>query len=254
MIYYIDTTDTRLKWTKDFLSRNASCVEDYLPQAELEDNCTLIFSPAKKFTVEELDNVPNNSNIICGNLTAEQQSFLAKKHITYTNILSDETFSIKNSNLTVEGILAIILTESPSSIYSNNIAILGGGRLSKALAIILGKLGVNYSIVIMREDSPISDYYLYSKNVLNRREFIDTISRFDIIVNTIPAIIFEDSMLMNFLHDAIYIETASTPSFNTLTNRNFRLVPAPALPTRFSAKSSGELVYDFIIQNNQTQE
>ena len=146
MTYFIDNSDLRNLIVAKKLEQKNNKVLMLEDVKNVSAGDTVIFAPNKKFSAEYLYSLPNSITLICGALPSEQIEILQHKNITYTNLMKDEIFTIKNANLTAEGVLSVILENSPRSLYKNNVLILGGGRIALALAVIFNKLGVNFAI------------------------------------------------------------------------------------------------------------
>lgn len=84
--------------------------------------------------------------------------------------MNDEIFTTKNANITAEGVLALILEHSPKSIFENNVLIIGAGRIAKAMAIILGRLGVNYAVVRFNKDK-FPECFHFQKLAISENNF-----------------------------------------------------------------------------------
>ena len=90
--------------------QNYETVEVYEGSTKLaKAGDVFIFSPVKKFASTEIQNFPNSITIFAGVPLDDLTQICKEKNIKFINYLSYEPFSIKNANLTSEGILAKIL-------------------------------------------------------------------------------------------------------------------------------------------------
>lgn len=250
MMYYIDLSDNRMSVLKKLLEPKFKTAEFSFEEAKkLKLGDALIFSPAKKFNEEEVHKLPSNIMLYAGATLEAFTPILAAKNITYHNLLKDEIFTVKNANLTCEGVLALILNSSNKSIYDNNILILGGGRIAKGLTSLFTKLGATFSLVSFNKIK-FPEYYIYSKNCYFGYSFLKDISTFDIIVNTIPATIIDDTVITKIAPNTIFIEVASVNCLNKAKVKNFTYLEAPGLPQKYSAYTAGKLMYETITGEN----
>ena len=251
MKYFVDIVDKRNQILKDLLIQNGQMVEvfDFNKVTEIKKGDTVVFSPAKKFTIEEVEKLPKGINLVCGNVGEENLKKLKNKKIKIKNLMEDEIFTVKNANLTAEGVLAIILEKTDVSIFESNVLILGGGRIAKAMATILKCLGVNYAIVSF---NPIKfpSYYLLSNKCYYRKGFLRDLKKYNVVVNTIPARIIDDEIINSIDPKTLFIETASVKCLDDTQKLDFEYLFAPALPQRYSAVSAGKLVYESIMGEN----
>ena len=252
MTYFIDIVDKRNQILKNLLTKNGYRVFEYNDQnlKTIEKRDVLVFAPNKKMQLEEALNLPNDIDVIMGNIGEEIKGCFEEKNINHINLLEDEIFAIKNAELTAEGILAIILKESERSMFESKILILGSGRVGKATAILFKKLGLTFSLVSYRNEV-FAENYLFSDKNYFKETFKDEIKNFDIIINTIPAKVLGKEIVDSISKDTIFIEIASINTLNLDDVQNFYYILSPALPQKFSCESAGMLMYESIIGQNK---
>ena len=250
MKFFIDTSDNRLKIILNKLQKqNYETVEVYEGSTKLaKAGDVFIFSPVKKFASTEIQNFPNSITIFAGVPLDDLTQICKEKNIKFINYLSYEPFSIKNANLTSEGILAKILELSPKSIYENHILILGYGRCGKALSQILSKLNVDFAICDYDKNNYENAFFIANR-VYFKDEFYKDISKFDIIINTIPHQLIDDETALKIDNDAIYLEIASVQSLSDKSISILNYHKLPALPSKFCPLSASNLIYEIIKSN-----
>ena len=223
MTFFIETLDARNNVVKRLLQEKGYQTLPIESFNNAQSKDCFIFAPNKKFEDVFLKDLPQNTILICGNLPQSQQDILSKKSIKYINIMEDETFAIKNSILTAEGVLANVIEKTQQSIFDQKFLILGTGRSGKAIAKVFSDLNLDFSL---------SSYD--KKN-------------FDVIINTVPAQIIPQKFLKTIKNEAVFLEIASIQSINT-ENLHFKYVLCPALPQKFSSISAGEVFFEAIIR------
>lgn len=248
MKYFIDVSDKRNQFVKAELVKRGYQVSEFNLGAEqgAKGDC-YIFSPAKKFNLEELQVLPAEITVFCGKIDKKVQKFFLDKKIRHLNFLDDEIFAIQNASLTVEGVLGIMIAESPKSMLENKVLILGGGRLAKAMMILLGKLGVAFS-VCMRNLQEFEMAHLFTEHCFLLEDLGEHLAEFDIIVNTVPSNIIDEAMMKKIQPDALFIETASVDGLDRAKVRGFRFYHAPALPQKYCLESAGRLVLKKVLE------
>ena len=75
----------------------------------------------------------NGSTLFSRELSDEVNLIIKDKKITHYNLLSDETFIVKNAYITAEGALAYIILNTNKSICHMLIFVLGYGRIGKSV-------------------------------------------------------------------------------------------------------------------------
>ncbi len=250
MKYFIEKSDKRSTVVHQILNQKGLDSQlfsfEEITGLNVSENDYIVFAPAKKFNTNDIHNLPNDTNLICGNLSNEHKEILKQKNITHLNIMENETFAIKNANLTAEGVLALILTHSQISYHENNILILGGGRIALALARIFNNLNINFAIVTYNKEK-LPHYYLYTNKCYLGEDFIKDAHKFDIVINTIPAVIINKDNINAFDKFCTFIETASINCIEDNTQIPFNYLAAPALPSKYCLHTAGKYMCEYIL-------
>jgi len=252
MIYYIDTSDKRL----DYVYLQMQNL--HIPCCKFEENNInlivkndkIIFAPSKKFDSEFLLKLPNNIELVAGNIKDDLLYILEEKQIKHNNIMKNELFTLNNAQLTAEGVLSLIIEKSPKSMYENNILLLGGGRITKSCGVMFAKLGLKFAIMSFNPKEVIDAHYLTNKCYLGK-DYLDDAKNYDIVINTIPIFHILDEDLDKFQENSIYIETASYNGLNADKITKFNFIHAPALPLKYTIESAGKLILNYILEGNK---
>lgn len=162
----------------------------------------------------------------------------------------NESFLVKNSRLTAQGTLRIILENTDRDIYSMKAAVLGYGRCGKAICKVLQSNGAD---VVSVSRSHYSTTVAENEKLSTMRfeEFFGNIQNFDVIVNTVPYNIIGKAAAERLTKKNLYIEIASKPygfNINETDKYNFRYILAESLPGRFTPASAGENIADTVIE------
>lgn len=247
MKIFLDFLDERTKHLKTYLNdyEILDAKKDNFVKAKKGD--LIVFPPNKKWTANEVFSLPKNVTIFCGNVDDCYVEAFKENNIKWINFLDDELFSIENAKLTAEGVLALVLEHSPVSIFENQILILGGGRISKSLALLFEKLGLNFCIASFSKQSFLESNYFCNKNYFEF-EFLKDIKQFDVIINTRPLEFFDDEKIKLIKKDCLFLETASKNCLDETKVKNFYYLKAPALPTKYSFKSASKLLLKKIMK------
>lgn len=191
---------------------------------------------------ELLSVIDNGQMVFCGNIDVSSYK-------NFYSYYSNESFLLKNSRLTAQGVLKIIIDNTEDDIRNINVAVLGYGRCGRAVCRLLSSCGMNitsfsrrYETVTLAEDEGIVAGKI--------DDFRETILHFDIIVNTIPMNILTKNEISQLNQNNIYIEVASKPYGFDISETdifNFRYILAESLPGRFTPKSAGYNIADTVL-------
>lgn len=246
MKFYIDTSDRRNEYVYKILNRQRFPCFVYLENInKIQKGDTIIFSPAKKFSVEEVMFFTNEITIYAGKISDNILSIFNDKNINYINLMQDEVFAIENAKLTAQGLLAIILFSIEKCFSQTKILFLGGGRITKASVSLLKKLGFKVDVA----SYTLQEYYnavYYADFAYYKDDFVVNLCNYDVIVNTRPVKFVTDKMVDKISDNCYFIETASTCCLDKDKKYKFNYLLAPSLPQRFTPYSAGKLIADKI--------
>ncbi|MDR0850007.1 MAG: hypothetical protein LBN07_00805 [Christensenellaceae bacterium] len=240
MKYFIDLADARNRALHKLLFAQGF---DAGP-LEFDEAGIYIFSPAKRFEIDEVKKLPHGSMVFAGNIKEDIKKVFEEKALKYVNFLDYEDFAVKNAVLTAEGTLPVLIEQTDKSVFEQKVLILGLGRIGKALAILFGKLGIDYSCMVTEKE--LDSASIYAKDYFTKKELLKNISKFDAIINTIPIKVFEDEDLKHISNKTMFIELASAKCFDD-TKAEFKFVWALALPTKYMPMSAAGLMKEVIV-------
>lgn len=181
--------------------------------------------------------------VFCGNISPE--AFPCKAFSYYYN----EDFLVKNSRLTAQGVLRIVLESINTDLRTISAAVIGYGRCGKEICKLLKLNGIDVTSFSRR----VQTLTAAQIDGMKTEKIIDInnrLSSFDIIINTVPCNIIEKSGLKSLTQRNLYIEIASKPyGFDTdsTDKSDFRYVLAQSLPGKFTPVSAGINIAEAVV-------
>lgn len=154
-----------------------------------------------------------------------------------------EEMIVENAELTADAVFDV-LSERDIDILKMKTAVTGFGRTSKALAKRLYERGLDFSVIARSENARTEAVSMDYKYV-NLSEFTEEIHNFDIIINTVPALILDESLLRKAKNDAIIVDIASAPfgvEESVAQKCSLTLIRALGLPGKYYPEKAGELI------------
>ena len=229
--FFLGLSDCRLQELTKILVKKGEIVYDYKEFFDdIKSGDIVVLSPAYKYALGEIEKLPKGVLIF-----GPKVDFVEGKKCV--DLMELEDFVIDNAMLTAENFLAELIINTKTSIYEQDILILGNGRIAKALWHKFSLLGVKFDVGMRRiEEKNLSR--LVSKNSFLLKELPDILKNYDVIINTIPSVLFEDDN--NFRQDAVLFELASSRCL--VKNDKVKYILCPALPAKYSPKSAGMLI------------
>ena len=201
----------------------------------------LILSIVNEYSDSELIKIgkliKDNCLVFSGN-GPKIEKLLERQVIDYSK---DPYFLQKNAELTAEATICLIFSYTQKSLRGQRVLVAGYGRIGKALCKILDFFGAEVFIYARRKEI---------QNEANSCGYmtvsLDGSLSYDIILNTVPSIIFTNEIIESISDSTVLFELASKPGGfeNTL-----RVVDGGRLPGRILPKSASKIIFDTIIKH-----
>lgn len=158
-----------------------------------------------------------------------------------------EEFQVLNAVSTAEGALEIALREYEGTISKSRVLVCGYGRIGKVLSEMLSFLNADVT-VSARKESDLSWITMRRCKAVKTEKLCEQ-KPFDIIFNTVPALILDSYLLSHIAKNAIVIDLASVPGgvdFEACSRMDIFAIHALSLPGKASPKTAGETIKDTI--------
>lgn len=156
---------------------------------------------------------------------------------------SKEEFAILNALPTAEGAVECAMNRFEGTISGSKCMVVGFGRIGKILSGILKSLDADVTVCARKE----SDFaYISALGYKSRNtKSLKSVQGYDIVFNTVPAMIFDKTLLMNTDRNTLIIDLASLPGgvdFEAAHKFNTDAVRALSLPGKCAPKTAGEII------------
>ncbi len=156
---------------------------------------------------------------------------------------SREDFAILNAVPTAEGAVECAMCAYEGTIAGSNSLVAGYGRIGKVLASKLKALGSNVTVSARRfEDLAYINALGYKAE---NTEGLKKLSGYDLVFNTIPALIFDEALLKNTDRNTLIIDLASAPGgvdFEAARSLKIDAQRALSLPGKCAPKTAAEII------------
>lgn len=163
--------------------------------------------------VTKIDSVLDKLNgkiVVTGNISEENIKIFDEKNNKVIDIMKYDEFKIKNAVATCEGSISRAVELTDFTLNSSNILILGYGRIGKILANMLHSYGANI-FCEARKEGDIALIEAMGYNGIRLENIQANVSNMDIIFNTIPSCIIDESIIKRLKKDVCIIDIASNP-------------------------------------------
>jgi dipicolinate synthase subunit A len=194
--------------------------------------------------------ITQDKKLYFGAMNKNARELAEKYNIKYTDYHHDESYQILNTIPTVEGAIALMVSETEYTVFGRNVLILGYGRIGKLLSEYSKALGAKV-YVEARKDEDLTWIRTRGMNAVNLKDLPDCIGNMDIIVNTVPAVLLDGSKLDLIKKDALILDLASLPGgvdYSFAKEKGIKTIHALGIPGKIAAKSAAEYIFDTVLK------
>ena len=236
----------------DGIRVTAPSVADYLILPVPAANGDFLNAPleTKPIPLEEiLARAGRHTLVFGGKLSPRLQQLLKERGLTGFDYLEREELAILNAVATAEGTLELLLAELPITLLGARILIVGGGRISRALRTRLRAMGALVT-VSARRPSDLAWIQAEGCTPLPIGQLEHALAGFDAIVNTVPAKLFDETLLCCLGRETLLIDLASKPGgvdFEEANRLGVRTIWALSLPGKTAPVTSGKIIGQTIL-------
>lgn len=159
-----------------------------------------------------------------------------------------EEFSVYNALPTAEGAIELAMKEYAATINGSKCLVAGFGRIGKVLAKMLQGLGARV-YVSARKKQDLAWIKIFGYTPVDNSNLQDS-GEYDLIFNTVPAMIFNAHVLARVAQNAVVIDLASQPGgvdFDSAQRMGINTVHALSLPGKVAPHTSGEIIKNTIL-------
>ena len=228
----------------DEMIRNSDNIVLPIPFSKDNQYVNMPFSN-KDIAIRELFYYLENKTIFVGNIHQELKEDLHRKHNQVIDFMSKEEFAILNAIPTAEATIEIILKNTKKILQNSNCLIMGFGRIGKVLAYKLKGLSAKVTCMVTSEvEKAWAVAYGYeTTRIENLQNNCTKFKQYDIIINTIPKVIFREE-LKGVKKETLIIDLASKPygiDRNLVEQENLNFIEALGLPRKISTNDISQI-------------
>lgn len=192
--------------------------------------------------------INEKQTLISGAIHRDAADILTKRDIPYYDLMTFNSFKEANSRLTAEGLIKDIIEICPFSIPESNILLTGYGSCGKYIASVLSLLGAHITIYNRNKSydcmAKMSGFTTMTSLPPN-----DELKKFNLIINTIPSVIFTPVHLEHIHPKACLLDIAGSPGgFQTdiVKKNNFTFRVCPGIPGKTSPMTAARIICHII--------
>lgn len=196
-----------------------------------------------------LDRISEKCFVLGGRIPKETEGVLTGKGLKFADYYKREELIVKNAIPTAEGALEIAFSEMPITIFGSKSLVIGYGRVGKVMAKKLKALESDVT-VSARKCSDFAWIEEGGMKAIHTEDLPVFAGDFDLIINTVPAMVLTEEVLKRVRDDALIIDLASKPGgvdFSGAKRLSKNVIWALSLPGKTAPVTSGEIIKEAIM-------
>ena len=224
-----------------------------LPLPLSRDNLHLSATGEKVALCDIVKLAGSNKTVLLGGIVSEEVKRLCTAQgVEIYDYYAREELQNKNALPSAEGALMLAMENTDITVNGMKAMVCGYGRIGKILAFLLRGMGA-YVTVAARRDEVICEATLDGFDTVkiqcNGKELLKSAEKCDVIFNTVPAIIFTPSVVLEMKSKPLYIEIASAPGgidLSAARDKGIKTIIAPSIPGKYSSKTAGKYIFETV--------
>lgn len=177
------------------------------------------------------------SNTYLDNLAKQVNRKLVK-------LFERDDIAIYNSIPTVEGIIMMAIQQTDYTIHGSHVAVLGLGRTGLTIARTFRALGADVKVGAA-DTAHLARAFEMGLNPFSMDQLKEEVTDVDIIINTIPSLVLDSSVIVSMTPKTLILDIASRPGgtdFDFAQKHGVKALLAPGLPGIVAPKTAGQII------------
>ena len=230
--------------------------ETYQPSEKINTNAVLLPVPLTKdgirlfapeseesiFISDVLHSIAENTLVFAGGSIQTEDKRI-------TDYAKREDFALMNAVPTAEGALMLALQNGKTTVCGMSAAVIGFGKVARAVAKLFSAVGAQITVFARKEQARREAHILgYTAKPIS--ELSECADAYRLLINTVPAKIFEKEILTRIRKDALLMELASAPfgvDFEEAEALGVCTFLASGLPGKYFPETAGYAVAETVL-------
>ena len=186
-----------------------------------------------------LDTMNESAVLLGGRFGASAANAAKKRGIRIADYSENELFQTENAFYTAEGTIEAIIKSTSRSICSLSVFVVGYGRIGRAFTSQL--LAFTPDVTVYARRSEVRSLARLCGAAVT--DSVDDLSRFDVVVNTVPSPLLTGDAISTLGQNGVIIDLSARPGYvdrELCSTHQKRLIYLPGLPSVCAPISAGE--------------
>lgn len=167
-------------------------------------------SRGEGIAVSHLLDLCHKSALVLGGRMGAAEVLCGERALDSCDYLKREEFAVMNAIPTAEGALQFLMEQLPVTIFGTEILVTGFGRISKILVKELLALGAKVTVAARKHEDFVWAQ-IYGAKYTDIRTLGTELPQYDVVVNTVPAMIFGEKEIALTKPNCFFMDLASLP-------------------------------------------
>lgn len=164
----------------------------------------------EKILIDEVIGWCKEKILIAGAMSEKVCNVATENGVKTVDLMKNENLTVLNTIATAEGTIEIAINKTKRVIQGSNVLVLGYGRVAKVVAQKFAAIGAKVTCAARRPEV-FAWIEVDGYESLNINELGESLRKYDIIINTPPALILTRDRLLKLKKDCLVIDLASNP-------------------------------------------
>lgn len=199
--------------------------------------------------------------ILGGKLPPAFKEYAREKGLRVIDYYENESLQVKNALPTAEGAVMLAMQELDITVSSCRAAVIGYGRIAKALCRLLQAMGAEVTVAARKQsDLAYAEVNRYNTLRITHSDGKSSLSAlckgYDVIFNTVPYWIFDKPLIQSLSQDTKLIELASAPGgfdLGAIKECGTTVIRGTALPGKYAPATAGRIISETVIEILQSE-
>lgn len=189
-----------------------------------------------------------HKKFIAGNINEKSYKLLSSSYSEVIDVMKREELVILNTIATAEGAIEVAIKNTDTILLGTNVIVLGYGRVGKVVAKKFYDMSARVTCAA-RKSTDLAWIKAFGFDAIDIKELESEIKKYDIIINTVPQMIVNKSLMINMKKNVLMIDLASNPggiNRDDAKELDLKLVWALALPGKVAPVTSAHFIKETI--------
>ena len=224
--------------------KNADYIIGPIPTSHNGDALNAPFHNAPIYVEDLFRLIAPHQKFLAGVIKPDLLEMASRYNIHAIDMLKREELLIRNAIPTAEGAIKIAIEETDITLHGSRMMVIGYGRIGKILSSMLSGLGAKVTAIVNSTEAAAQaesngHKVVYFEDMNNR------LKESDVIFNTVPTILLDNSNMKYIREETLIIDLASPPygvDINDSRDFGLKVLYTNSLPGKIAPKTTASYI------------